>query len=354
MTPNRAMAHIPNGVRFDEYGRAVPPEKAKQRPKSQIYRAVGVGKDDRDRLDRLEVSYGNVTGFDAERIEAPRIHKTGVGCMADLGIGPGRITLFGAPPKEGKTDLVTQLAIDAVRAQPDLMAIVANAEMNPSVLMARQVARLSGVPIERFTRPDPPQEIQDRVRRAEDELHQLGHDDDASGYNFSEGMYDTLVQFGKAPFNTLNLAVQAAEVEHYAGRRPDQIILVVDYIQLFAALDRSLFEKWKRVCAARRASIAPPLVYDLGQVMAELRLIAQTGVSVIVVSALAREAYDKAILGGFRGGSDLEYAVDDAFVLTREGMGDVVRLCHVASRNNAPKDRLLKFDGSIHKFSPAD
>ena len=83
--------------------------------------------------------------------------------------------------------------------------------------------------------------------------------------------------------------------------------------------------------------------------------IANTGVSVIVVSATNRESYDRPTLGAFRGGSDLEYAADDAYVLAKDEKDtELIRLCHVASRHSATQDRMLRFDGSIHRFTPAE
>ena len=151
------------------------------------------------------------------------------------------MTLFGAPPKYGKTDLVTQLAVDAARLQTGVMVFIGNAEMHTSTLMARQVARLSGVPIEVFTQAEVSAEIQERVSKAKNALQQIGYPaDDEIGtdkdfIHASEGMYNTAVQFMCPPFSTLNLMTLAGNVEHYAARRPDQIIVVCDYVQRFSA-----------------------------------------------------------------------------------------------------------------------
>ena len=158
-----------------------------------------------------DLNYGGTSGLSVQKFEAPRTHRTGVGSLANLGIGPGRITMFGAPPKFGKTDLVTQLAVDALCNASGVMAVIANAEMSPTVLAARQVARLSGVPLERFTAGNLTPEIENRVTAAKDSLRSIGKGDDMSVEDDfcdqSEGAFDTAIQFLDPPYNTLNLVI---------------------------------------------------------------------------------------------------------------------------------------------------
>ncbi|RLS73902.1 MAG: DNA helicase, partial [Planctomycetota bacterium] len=59
--------------------------------------------------------------------------------------GPGRVTGIGGGPGSGKTALVLQLMTDGLRLSDDLRVLVANVEMAPSVLMDRQLSRLSGI-----------------------------------------------------------------------------------------------------------------------------------------------------------------------------------------------------------------
>ena len=122
----------------------------KPRPKViKTLQTLGLTEEDRLNLDSVEEGrsgYGSSDSPNPSRIKVPRTHRTGTGPLEDLGIGPERITLFGAPPKFGKTSLVTQLAFDAVLANPEMMLLISNAEMSPDALMARQISRLSGVP----------------------------------------------------------------------------------------------------------------------------------------------------------------------------------------------------------------
>jgi hypothetical protein len=63
-------------------------------------------------------------------------------------------------------------------------------------------------------------------------------------------------------------------------------------------------------------------------------------------------------MGSFRESSEIEYGVDDAFVLTDEdrssedngGGPRVMHLRHVKSRNHQRKDLRLEFDGAVQQF----
>ena len=70
------------------------------------------------------------------------------GLLTRIEIGPGNVTLFGGPPGSGKTALIMQLVVDALRLTPTLTALVANVEMPPAALLDRQLARLSGIDLQ--------------------------------------------------------------------------------------------------------------------------------------------------------------------------------------------------------------
>ena len=74
-----------------------------------------------------------------------RIAETGP--LHRIEIGPKLITLIGGAPGSGKTAFVMQAVFDALRLNPTLRAVVCNIEMPPGVLLDRQLARLSGVPL---------------------------------------------------------------------------------------------------------------------------------------------------------------------------------------------------------------
>jgi len=93
--------------------------------------------------DRLDVWRGALLSG-----EPPRRFRVGDGDLSRLEIGPGLMTLIGGAPGAGKTALVMQMAVDALRNDPDLRALVANVEMSPEALFERQLARLSGIPLD--------------------------------------------------------------------------------------------------------------------------------------------------------------------------------------------------------------
>src|SRR5690606_20259106 len=76
------------------------------------------------------------------------IQKFSCGCLKKLAVAPGRIVMIGAPPGVGKTALTMQLTFDALHANPDLKAVVCNVEMSPDALLERELARVSGVPLD--------------------------------------------------------------------------------------------------------------------------------------------------------------------------------------------------------------
>src|SRR5262249_25326900 len=77
----------------------------------------------------------------------PILYPVGAGELARLEIGPGLVTLVGGAAGAGKTAFTMQLLLDALRLTPALKAVVCNIEMAPAVLLDRQLARLSGVPL---------------------------------------------------------------------------------------------------------------------------------------------------------------------------------------------------------------
>ena len=65
--------------------------------------------------------------------------------LSRIEIGPGLVTLFGGAPGAGKTALIMQLVVDALRLTPSLRALVTNVEMPAAALLDRQLARFSGI-----------------------------------------------------------------------------------------------------------------------------------------------------------------------------------------------------------------
>ncbi|QDS91833.1 replicative DNA helicase [Roseimaritima multifibrata] len=74
--------------------------------------------------------------------------------LRGIEIGPGILTLIGAPPGRGKTALTMQATYEAVQREPGLHAVVASLEVTEETLIKRRIAKEIGVSFEavRFNR----------------------------------------------------------------------------------------------------------------------------------------------------------------------------------------------------------
>lgn len=239
--------------------------------------------------------------------------------LRQLELGPEIITTFGGPPGSAKTALAMQLTFDAVALTPSLRAVVCNVEMSADVLLDRQLARLTGIPLRTV-----------RYRQFEDE-----HADRlADGMNKVRAVLDR-VAFVRPPFDLANVAATADAT----GAE----LIVLDYIQ----------------------RVGPPREYadkrlGLNAAMDAVRGFADAGCAVLVVSAVGRQkdnsgrsSYDGLTLASFRESSELEYGTDSAYIIVRDDDGGAVLKC-VKNRHGDPCDIALAFDGSTQSFNPPD
>ncbi len=233
---------------------------------------------------------------------------------------PGRVTVFGGSPGSGKTALIMQLVIDGLRLADDLRVLVANVEMPPAVLLSRQLARLSGVDLTI---------IQDRT------FTDATHKQLEAGLGELKTICERL-GFVRGPFTMQNVDAAAAELE------PD--ILVLDYLQRFTS----------SASGDRRGG--------LDQSMSFIRQFADAGACVFLASALARQkdaagraTFSKSAmtLSAFRDSSEIEFGVDDAYILTAGKDPTQRTLLHLKSRNGQCRDIELDFDGAVQQFSAA-
>lgn len=251
----------------------------------------------------------------------PTLWPCGTGELSRFEIGPGLVQLVGGAPGSGKTGLVMQLAVDALRATPTLRALVCNVEMPPTVLLDRQLARLSGIALTdiRYRRLD--SRHADRIDRAMMTV---------------ESFADRL-GFLRPPYDLGNVA-EAAD-DFGAG------LLVLDYIQRIKPPgDRD----------GHRAEVNATMGY--------IREFADTGVGVVVVSAVGRTkdakgrssyAGDGLNLASFRESSELEFGADDAWILTPHGdeAKGIMQLKHLKSRHGEARDLWLSFDRPLQRFA---
>ena len=108
--------------------------------------------------------------------------------------------------------------------------------------------------------------------------------------------------------------------------------------------------------------------------MTQVRLLADQGPAVLVIAALNRQASGQSQLranatddnvndlAAFRGGSDIEYSIDDGYVLTKDRNNVVsangeeykpkkLVLRHVKGRNSLTMHIPLLFDGRLQEFT---
>lgn len=237
-------------------------------------------------------------------------------------LSPGIVTLLGGAPGAGKTALVMQCVVEALRFDESLRAIVANCEMSPAALLDRQLARLTGIDGEVI-----------RHRRFADDHRERLEPGLATVESFVGRM-----AFLQAPFDLANVA-SAADAH-------DADILVVDYVQRFTCPGDDGDARMK-----------------LNRTMDYLRRFADAGRAVVVLSAIGRTkdatgraTYTGAGLASFRESSELEFGADDAFVLAPvdESAPEVVRLAHLKARHGATQTVDLAFDRPCQAFAPHD
>lgn len=249
------------------------------------------------------------------------------GPLSRIELGPGLITLIGGAPGAGKTAFIMQGVCDALRLNESLRAVVCNIEMPPSVLLDRQLSRLSGVPL-RFI----------RYRRFEPEhIERID-----AAFEVIESIVDRLC-FVKPPYDLANVAATADDFAPVVEHKP---LLVLDYIQRISPPgDR----------ADNRQSINATMDY--------LRQFADAGAAVIAVSSVGRQkdakgrssyAAESMNLASFKESGELEFGADDAFILTAGKRRDERKLLHLKARHTEAVDILLAFDGSVQAFSTAD
>lgn len=248
------------------------------------------------------------------------------GALSNIEVGPKLITLIGGAPGSGKTAFVMQSAVDALRLSPNLRIVVCNIEMPSETLLDRQLARLSGVPLDAI-----------RYRKLT-EAHAERID---TGLSTIETVADRLC-FVRPPFELANVAATADE---FMPPGETELMLVLDYIQ----------------------RIAPPGMQSdkrgaIDATMNHLRRFADAGAALVVVSSVGRQKDNRGRssyggenlnLASFKESGELEFGADDAFILAPTD-GGILRLQHLKARHSKPTDVYLRFHGSTQRFDVTD
>lgn len=251
---------------------------------------------------------------------APVLYKVGTDELSQIEIGPQLVTIIGGAPGAGKTAFTMQCVVDALRLNDSLRVLICNVEMPASVLLDRQLARLSGIDLRDIRHRRLTEAHANRLDQA---LNTLEH--------FSERLC-----FVQPPFNLENVAASADAF--------DVNLLLLDYIQRIPPPGQH---------GDKRGSVDATMSF--------LRQFADAGVAVMVVTALARQkdnrgrsTYDgdSLNLASFRESSELEFGADDAFILYPDKkLVDQVHLKHLKARHTEPRDLQLRFDRPHQSFS---
>jgi len=257
----------------------------------------------------------------------PKFFRAGDGSLAQIEIAPKQITLIGGAPGAGKTAFTMQLVIDALRITPSLRAVVCNIEMGASVLLDRQLARLSGVPLQSIRLRQIASHHAERVDEAMTLLAELGE----------------RLCFVRPPFDLGNVAMTTDQFAPLTGG--GDTLIVLDYIQ----------------------RIAPPGVHgdkrgSVDACMSYLRQFADAGAAMLVIASVGRtkdskgrSSYDSDSLdlASFKESGELEFGADDAFILAPDKKTkDVRNLKHLKSRHGDCRDIQLRFRGAYQSFDP--
>lgn len=255
----------------------------------------------------------------------PKFYRVGNGELSRIELAPKQITIVGGAPGAGKTAFTMQCVIDALRLTPTLKAVVCNIEMSASVLLDRQLARLSGISL-------------DTIRHRRIASHQADRIDAAM--NSIDEIADRLC-FVRPPFDLGNVAATADEFAPLTNGT--DLLIVLDYIQRIAP---------PGIHGDKRGSIDASMNY--------LRQFADAGAALLVIASVGRtkdsrgrSSYDSDSLdlASFKESGELEFGADDAFILAPSKKEQGIRvLKHLKSRHGECRDLQLRFDAPRQLF----
>ncbi len=193
-------------------------------------------------------------------------------------LGPGLITIIGAPPAAGKTLMSMQMMFEGIERDESLIAYVANCEMTPQSLLRRELTRLTNIPAKTLRYGNLDDEARELLRSQTDTFrHRLER-----------------VQFVPADPRALSSLTTA---------KPGLVLL--DYLQRFPSYNK------------------PDPRQAMNEMMTFCRRLADLGHSVLAISATkrtqdGRHSNAELSLSSFRESGEIEYAADACYVLKTE------------------------------------
>lgn|GEM_PF-2867591 len=273
------------------------------------------------------VSLRGVLGYVRKNLRdgtAPIMYAVATEPWGTFAFRPGQMLAIAAQPGIGKTAFIVQAVVDALRLHPEATCLMVNVEMEPATLIERQIARLTGI------------DLSDITMRRNLTFRQREID---AAFVTLDALSDRL--FFMEPRFTMDRVWECVEAV-----KPT--IVVLDYIQRIECCDG--------VADTRQR---------LNNLVNEARRLAATGICVVEVSAIGRTSskqnggYNRKEigLGSFRESSEIEYGVDDAYVMVygsdepNHNGTRVIELRHVKCRNARPAHLKFDFCGPSQRFT---
>lgn len=251
-----------------------------------------------------------------------------------LALRPNRVITIGAPANVGKTPLLMNLALQAMKITPTLRVLVANNESTVTEIMDLLTAMVSGINLKHVQNRDREHCTPEKLDLAKAAL---------------QGVADRL-DFAEMPF-TLEQVIERAS-------RFKADVVILDTLQKFR------LEGYDGEAADRVGRIMP-LLRDLalqGRCVLAAAQISREGVRHVQQRAGSR-THDDRDMNVFLHNSEIESASNDAFLLAYDQSARVYQgveeeyepipmwLQHVKGRNNMKAHIPLLFDGRYQKFT---
>ncbi|MEO1236623.1 MAG: bifunctional DNA primase/polymerase [Planctomycetota bacterium] len=225
---------------------------------------------------------GLTDGFGFDTIDTSFLNAPMTGDDSRILAGRGLVSLFGGPPGAGKSALVESIVWHLAQNDPSFRILIANVELSPWMLLARQIQRTTEIPARRIL-------SQGSLNTAERENVE---------YHIKR-LAPALDRICIVPH--VSTIGEVAKAAHSF----EADLLVLDYIQRIAGDTK----------ADSRES--------LNKAMSVMRRAADSGRAVLAVSALSRSkgtrgsSYaDSTSLASFRESSEVEYGADFACIMT--------------------------------------
>lgn len=260
-------------------------------------------------------------------ITIPQIRVSNDRELETLNPERGTINLFGGGPGAGKSSLMMQLTVDALREDPGLKALVLSIETSAERLIKRQLSRISGIQSKEIEQAKWDREDEDLTGRIVDSLQSLRE-------------VQSRLSFVDPPFTLEHVDTIANEFAPIESET-DNALILIDYVQRVSPSGRFEGDQQQNAIAC----------------MDRLRSLADRGYTILCVSSVSRQrdkqgvsSYADVGLASFKQSGDLEYCADNAFILRPANEEGICRLDHLKAKYSEARPLNLRFRKGIGRF----